>query len=376
MPVVALTATQQLDAPVGVRAESIRWDLLDQSFNKLGSLAVDRQRLIPEIVNDVNSAIRRKVNNWRLLPRALANKDSALFHAGEVNIVSQRVRPSWILGAGGPGYEFPLGVFLWGNDSQYVHTYGNHEDCTLVDQCTILNQPITQSLSYPVGTNIATALNAAAAAAGLTAVSIDSSALVTTAPFTWLAGAVTQLAVMEALCAAGGYYAPYFDNNGTLRCRIAPNLATASPDLTYLMGSRMLPDTIMKSSDLLIAPNRYIVVDNSATTAPLVGLFDVPASAPHSYANRGFYVVSVTNVQGLASQAAANAAAQAVYAQDPSTYSWLSFESTPDPRHDTFNIVGTQLAVGGAITNYREQGWRLPCAPGAKMIHDLRGIYS
>lgn len=374
--VVVPTPAQLLDLNVSMRQETVRFDLLDQQLNFLGSLAVDRISSIPEIVNDVNRSIRRTVSNFRLLARTLADADSPLFFAGEINTLVYRVQPVWILGDGGPGYEFPLGVYLWGSDQSHRSTYGVPEDCTLVDQCSILFQPLSQSVSYPAGTIIATALAEQATALGITSVNIDGNTAALSGPVAWFAGSDTSLAVMESLCAAGGYYAPYFDNDGTLRCRIAPNIATSPPDVTYLMGSRIVRDSILESNDLLNAPNRYIVIDNSATAAPMVGTFDVPASAPHSYANRGFRIVQSTNLQGLTDQAAADAAAQAQYAQGSSTYSWLSFESAPDPRHDTFNIVGVQLDVGGSIVNYREQGWRLPCSPGSKMHHDCRKVYA
>lgn len=344
------------------RQETVRFDLLDATNAKIGTLDIAREQP-PSITNDVNRRIIRTLDNIEISASDLS----------QINTVTERVRPWWILGDGGTGYEFSLGIFLWGDASRTPRSYGTGQHGSLVDQCLILDQPLPQSVSYPAGTNIATALTEQAGLGGIISLSIDATTRTVSAPATWAAGRDTRLKVMQDLCAMAGFLQPYFDNNGVLICRAAPNLATAIPDFSYGRGTgttgRVIDATVVASNDLLTAPNRYEVIDTSATTSPLVGLFDVPASAPHSFANRGFYVVSVIELQGLADQASADAAAAAAYAQDSSTFSWLAFHATPDPRHDTFNVIAFDSV------NYREQSWRLPLSAGADHEHDCRGIY-
>jgi hypothetical protein len=173
---------------------------------------------------------------------------------------------------------------------------------------------------------------------------------------------------MESLCAMAGFLPPYFNNSGILVCRAAPDLVSASPDFSYGANTVVYPGTAVMSDDILTAPNQYLVVGSSAQIE-LVGIFDVPDVAPNSFANTGRYRRKTIDVQGLTTQADANAAAAAAYASDSSTYTWLSFDTPVDPRHDTWDIV----SFDGV--NYRQLGWGIECHSGGTMHHDLRGTY-
>ena len=363
---VPFTADQLLDGDVPIREESVRFDLLDNANNLLGELAVDR-RSEPEIVNDVNRPIRRTLDGITIPPRSLLERDSPRFFADDINPLTMRLRPVWRLQSGD---EYPLGIFLWGDDSSSVRTYGQPRDASLTDQCTILDQDLIRNVGLPVGTVVSDAITAFLTTLAITDYTVEASAVQTTAPIGWAAGRDRGMTVLESLHLLAGFLPPYFGNAGSYVARSAPNLSIAPPDFAYGYGTVMLRDSIVESSDILSAPNIYIVIDGSATDDALVGTFEVPASAPHSFANRGFYVPRTLDVQGLQNQQAADNAAAAAYVKDSSTYSWLSFDTPPDPRHDTFNVV----AVDGV--NYRQQSWRLRCSHGAAMNHDLRGAYS
>jgi hypothetical protein len=361
------TAEQQFAGEVGIRSETVRFELLDRFNSTLGELAVSRDES-PQLSNDIDQSVRRKVDGVFVPPRPLSD-ESAMFYAEDLDTLSMRFRPWWVLGT---GEEYPLGLFLFGDDSSATYSWGQPRSVTGVDQTIILDQPLEQSVGYETGWNITTAISAQAAAAGFGTHQrhVESSDRTLGAPVAWAAGRDTRLRVIEDLCALVAFLPPYFDNNGTLTCRATPDLSNASSDFVYGFGvGAVVPGSIVSSSDILTAPNRYIALDTGATDTAIVGIYDIPDAAPNSYARTGFRRSKVIEIQGLTDLAAAEAAAAAAYATDSSTYTWLQFDSAADPRHDTVDIID----FDGAL--YRQQSWSLELRTGGQMHHDCRGVY-
>lgn len=353
-----MTSVLELDG-VAQRTETYRFDLLDAA-NTVVAQGIDVEADQPASVNnDVNRNIRRTLDGLHLSPSVLADIDT----------LSDRLQPVVTI----DGTEYPVGVFLFGDHRVRRYSWGDEPTSTLVDQCVILDDPISTSVGYDTGTVVTTAIAAQAAAAGIVAVSIDASTATIQAPIAWAIGQHSRLKIIGDLCALAGFLAPYFDNAGTLICRAAPSLATATADFTYGLGTatsgRVIDGTIDVRDDLLSAPNRYLAVATDATAGDISGVFNVPDSAPYSAANRGRTITTVIRAQGLADPAAAAAAAEARYTQDSSTFQWVSFDAVPDPRHDTHDLVG----FDGDL--FREQGWKLRLAPGGPHEHDLRRVY-
>lgn len=362
------TAEQQFAGTVGIRTEGVRFEVLDQDLNLLGTLALDRTA-VPQITNDVNRTIRRQINNLVVQPRPLSDQNTTRYYAEDLSTLGSRLRPVWMLGT---GEEYNLGIFLFGDDSKVLWSRGEPRDCIAVDQMVLLDQDLAVSVGYPTDTVISDALveQADAIGIGTTRRIIEPSGTVLAEPIAWAAGRDTYTRVFEGLCAAAGFLPPYFDNDGLLVCRAAPDLSTATPEFTYGYGTVVINGSAVKSSDILTAPNRYIAVSSSAQDAAIVGVFDVPDAAPHSFANTGRRITRTISLQGLESVAAAYAAAAAEYARDSGTYTWLQFDTPVDPRHDTFNIFAFDSV------NYREQAWSIQCKAGGLMHHDARGTYS
>ncbi len=365
---MSIDSGDQLDGLVPVRSETVRFDLHNASGTKLGMLAVDMTAR-PRITNDTGRSIRRTLEGLRIPPRPLHDQDTTRFYAGEINPITQNVRPQWILQPSGD--EYPLGVFYFADASTSIHTWGEPLDCSLVDRCVDLDQPLETTVGYAAGTLVQVALVAEAILAGITDTSqIESSTVVLGEPIAGAAGRDTRLRVMEQLCAKAGFLPPYFDNSGALVCRSAPILASANADFDYGLDTRVILGSILQSDDSLSSPNRWIALDPAATVTPFVGVFDIPDAAPNSFANTARRRVRVIEIVGLADQAAANAAAQAAYATSGATFTWLSFQTPSDPRHDTFDIID----FDGTL--YREVAWTLELTAGGIHRHDLRGAYN
>lgn len=351
------TTTELLDlAPsIGQRASSFHYDLLDQTGAVIGTINPDASAT-PVVENNVNRAIKRDLRSLVLAPD----------DAAAVNPVADRVRPKMVLQNGD---ELPWGVFLFVDGSEAPQSAGTWFTGALLDQSFILDQPLAQSVGYALGQSISAAISDLFAGAGIVDYFVEPGSWTVAEPIAWPAG-TSRLQVMNDLAAMAGCYSVFFDNAGQGRVEAVPDLATATPAVTYLYGGNIYNGSLLMTDNLLSSPNRYIVIDSSALDAPIVGSYDVPAAAPHSEANRGFVVATVITANGLGTQAAANARAAAAAAQDAADYTWVSFSSAPDPRHDTFDVIDL-LGV-----RYREQRWSTRLEEGAVMAHDLRRVYS
>lgn len=369
-PVLVPTDAQVFSGEWSTATSSVRWDLHDRDGNLLGVLMVDRDVDVT-ITNDATRSIRRTAAGIIIPPRPLLDVDPLHYYAEDVDPLSMQLRPHWIVHDN--GHEFPLGVFIWGDDSEVLWSWGNPRHASFTDLCANLDQPLDHSIGYDVGASVYQALIQQADAEGFGESKriIENTTVVLAEAIGWVPSRDTRLAVMESLCALAGFLPPYIDNSGRLVCRSAPALASTTPTFVYGLGTVVVPGSAVRSSDILTAPNRYVAVGAvSVFGIPYVGIYDIPDDAPNSFRNTGKYRRKTVAMQGIADQVAIDAAAYAAYASDSSTYSWLSFDTPPDPRHDTWDVV----SFDGV--NYRQIGWRLATRPGSTMHHDCRGVYA
>ena len=122
--------------------------------------------------------------------------------------------------------------------------------------------------------------------------------------------------------------------------------------------------TIAENENLLDAPNVHLVVNSGPNDLEIVGRARIDATQPHSVENRGYEVIEVHREQGVSSSDEATRMAKTYAAAHPHDYAELSFQSTPDPRHDTFDLI----EFGDVV--YRERSWTLRLRPGGPHTHD------
>jgi hypothetical protein len=352
------TTTELLDLDgVAARTSTFRLDVVDASLTLIGTLGAGADQPA-SVENNINRTVKRTMSGVRIPPSELA----------AVRPYSDRVRPVMVLEN---GVELPVGVFLFGDLSRTIDTAGTEAEASLVDQTVILDTGIAEPYSVPAGKSLTVAMGEILAASPVAAYDVAQTGQVAGSPLAWPAGA-SRLRVLSDLAATAGFYSPYFDNAGTCRLVAVPDLSAASASIVYAQGGvdtgRVIRGSIVRSDDTLGAPNRYVAVDASGQGGGFVGAYDVPATAPHSAANRGFVISRTVEVQGLATQADATAAAKAAGLQDTS-YEHLQFASPPDPRHDTFDVVEFDGAV------WREQSWTMTLREGEPMKHVLRRVY-
>jgi len=351
---------------IGQRAASFRFALLDKQ-NSLLAPSIDVEAgSAPSISNNINRTVKRSMSNFKLPPSVTA----------DVNTLTMRVQP-WMRFQ--DGTEYPCGVFLFGDAVRQLVLSGSVQladvgeawwtTATMLDQTVTVNQGSRGINFYGPGASIYDAFVQQLDAANIYERYIDVTDAVFSDWVVWKPN-TSRLKVINDLAAMAGFYSLYFDNAGVAQLRKVPAMEAVEPDFVYAAGLNVYADTITESDDLLGAYNDYVVINTGFTGPPIWGEWKVPASAPHSFDERGFYVVKEIDQQGVTSSSQARVAAKAAGQADYSAYRWANFSTAINPLHDTFNIVEWRG------DKWREQGWDFVCREGAPHKHELRRVWS
>lgn len=351
------TDADLFDGRVPRRADTFRFELLDREGTPIGEVYPDLGRN-PRLVNNTSRRITRSLENLQLPASDMA----------QINTLSDRLRVTGILQNGS---TFPLGTLLWADDSKPLRSWGQEHRSTLIDRMFLVDQPTGMTLGWGrgagVGIIVAGILLPVLPADDLDFSAFDAISL--GAPVAWDASA-TRWQVVADIMKMIGFLPPYFDNNDRLVLRATPDPNVTAALLRYDHGDRIWTDSIVETDDSLDAANRFIVTDTSGSKGPITGTFDVGDATPHSKANRGFHVVHVETMQGLASVAQAKAAARSLaISHRASNFRWVEFSSALDFRHDSWdvlNVLGDQVL---------ETSWSMELRSGGEMKHEARAVY-
>lgn len=320
------------------------------------------------------STIKRQLN------MSLGAQDTA-----EINVLQDRILPFMIFPN---GQEYPLGRYVFTQQSNQVFTSGDLSNVVLNDEMYIVDHQITVgvdasnlALTATPGVPAITGLglsqvNRGSAISRVLAVLLedfDIQAEVEASPYVinqaWGAGA-QRGQIIETMALAGDYFSPWFDNNGTMQFIRSFNPALKIPDFDWDQGRQVMRSSILRQSDVFNAPNRFVVISNSSassSTAAVYGVADVSPNAPNSFENRGFYIPSVIDMQVLSTSQAQAVASN--LAQRQTIFETTTLTTAPDPRHDSYNVINWQGNL------WLELAWTLNMTEGAPMNHTLRRAY-
>lgn len=345
-----------LTGNVNQRIDCFRFEVIDAAHNLLGYVHPKRAQHASQIGMDTTRTLFRSMTNFELDPN----------QQDDLNTNQDRIRPVLILQNGA---EFSLGVFLFADATRPRRSWGLELSASLIDERYILDQSVGRNIGLAAGVNVINSAVNIVQEVCMCPMSVVGSGVTLAQPLGWKVSD-RRLQIVEDLCALAGYLPPYFDNHGTLVFRPTPAPPFSALIPPYETDTRIVKDSIIETDELLHAPNRYIAIDQGATDTPRFGVYDIPGSAPNSVANRGFPVVQTLTMQGLLSNSAAVQAAQAFANHDPNQFGQAEFDSTLDPRHDTFDIV-TFLGH-----TYREIAWSIELRSGAPMHHKIRRVFN
>lgn len=358
---------------VGQRQCTFRFDRINAVTGEhLGELHPVRTN--PRLSHDTTRIIKRQLN------LSLAAEDAA-----QINALQDRVLPFMVFP---DGTEYPLGKYVFSHQSDQLFTSGKISSVVLNDEMYIVDRQITTgfdaaSLSLastpgaaPVGTSFANGqVNRGSIISSVLAIllaELGIQAEVEASPFVinqaWAAG-VTRGTIIEAMAVAGDYFSPWFDNNGVMQFIRSFNPATRIPDFDWDAGNQVMRGNILRQSDILDAPNRFVVISNSSAnpTQAVFGQADVPINAPNSFENRGFYIPIVVDMQLLTTEQCQAVAVNLMQRQ--TVFETTTLTTAPDPRHDSYNVIKWQDEL------WLELNWTMVLAEGQAMTHTLRRSY-
>lgn len=352
--------TEQILNLEGVRrrVDSFRFELCDREWTPIGELHPDRDQSVPSIQNDTQQNVKRRLSGLKLLPD----------EAADVNTLTDRLRVYTTLQNAA---EFRLGSFLWGDASRPRRSWGDEGHGELVDLGHVLDQETNQVYGWGRGANILMIMFFLLGRLGFELKELNPFGVeaqrTLPEPKSWDPSA-TWTTIFGDLGAVVGFVpTPWFDRDGRMSFDQAPDPEVDQPTIPpYGDDTRIIADSIVFSDDLHEAPNEFGVFD-SGTDRLRVGRFAVPASAPHSFQNRGFRVAKSENVQGLSSQALADKAARNL-ARSSDAFEWLTFSSTLDPRHDTYDVLEA------FSQRWLETSWAMELRSGGAMTHTMKRV--
>lgn len=338
-----------LEPWVGQRQCTFRFDRVNGVTGEvLGELHPIRGATL---THDTTRTIKRQLN------LVLGVRDSALIDTIVDRILVYMVFPT--------GAEYFLGKYMFTDQSKQVFTSGKIGNFILNDEMFLVDQQITEGVlgdgtsAMLVAQDVLDPLpvNYVMEPSGLSAVG------------SWTTGN-GRGAMLEALAVQGDYFSPWFGNDGLMHWIKSFNPGDGRlPDFDFDAHNKVLRAGITETSDLLTAPNRFVVVSNIPLdpTVTVVGQADVPPNAPHSIANRGFAIPDVQDLQ-VVDIDQANAVAQNL-ANRQTLFERVTLSTPPDPRHDSYNTVRWQGAL------WLELAWSMSLAEGGAMGHLLRKAY-
>lgn len=346
-----------LDAWVGQRTATFRFDNVD-IVTGYRTQIFPRRDTVPILSHDTSRIIKRTLTNLWL--------DAATTTA--LNTISARIEIFMILG----GVTFPLGQYIFNDQTRARYTSGVISSNAAYDNGFIVDQALEHGFPVygldSIGPKLADAL-LREILAGLPINYTIAPTLFQSAG-SWMGGTSRGYAV-EQLSVDGDYLSPWFDNMNVMRFIRSFDPATAIPTFNYDAGNQVMSDPPpIESDNLLGAANRFVVISNGSTasTGPIVGIYDIPASAPHSIANRGFVIPKPIDRQ-VEDVGQAQAIAQNL-GQRQTLFEQVELTTAPDPRHDSYDVLRWQGE------NWLETAWSMPLIEGGKMRHVARKTYS
>jgi hypothetical protein len=332
---------------VGQRSSTFRFERINGvSGEFLGEIHPIRNA---SLSHDTSRVIKRQ------LTLNLGKEDAAA-----INPLVDRIVVSMLLG---DGSVWPLGRYMFTDTSEVIFTSGELANVTLNDEMFLVDQQLT--VGYDGFSKNAAQIYEEVLAGLPVTFTVEQS--ISTMSQSWTIG-TNRGSLLDAVAVTGDYFSPWFGNDGEMHLIRTFNPADQVPQFDWDSGNQVLRDGITQTSNILTAPNRFIVVSNSnVSDLPIVGIADVPVTAPNSFLNRGFYIANVQTLQVTdATQAQAVATG---LANRQTIFETVNLGTAPDPRHDSYDVIFWKGAL------WLELAWSMALIEGGRMSHTLRKGY-
>ncbi len=338
-----------LDESVGVRSGTFKFFHYDGvTGENLGNITPYISN--PTLVHDTSRTVKRS------LSLSLGIQDASV-----INPVRDRI---WVY-MNLQGRDWPLGRYMFTDDLAQVTSKGNLASIQVVDEMFRIDQSISQPY--------ASFLEQVPVAVRKLVDELDIQFDIDSSPYTSAVSSPIgsrRGSILAQLATQGDYQTPWMNNLGKFTMIRTVDAASAVPTIDFDTEDRIFADGITRTTDILDAPNRFIVIGNgaSALNASIVGTYDVPNSAPHSIQNRGFVIPAVVNMQ-VNNPVQAEAAARTI-GLNSNVVERATFSTPPDPRHDSYDVC-----VWAGL-RWLEVRWSMTLVEGGAMSHTLVRAYA
>jgi hypothetical protein len=366
----------------GIRSASFTFTLINASDSLIIKQITPLRDDVPTLSHDTTRVVKRT------LTLTLNVADTAIFDE-----VAHRVIVGMELE---DGRTLPLGTYMAVSMSRMPTSAGDIGSIALTDEMFVISQPISESFAVDVN-NVSSGGSSGPIAGTVsdgitdflnryplftqpkpTPGNVDarrvlqrrvefSNFIITNA---WQTG-TNGTAILEDMAIVGDYFTPWLDHTNAFRMIRTFNPAEVVATFDLDAQRTVVRDAITRTNDLLNTPNRIVVVSNSGSgenrDRPVIGTFDVPASAPHSVQNRGFVVSEVLNVQVSTSTQAFVVARNTALNQRIAER--VELVTPPDPRHDSYDVIRWDGQL------WLETAWSMALSAGGEMSHTLQRIY-
>lgn len=371
------------------RFDSFRFDVVDMRNNPIGTVHPQLDKT-PTVSWDTTRAVHRSLDNFYL-------------DASEANLIDpfrDRIRPWMVMQ---DGTEHSLGVFLYSDSSEPRRSWGYERQGQLLDKTSILDnkRPFAESIptnrivlqwvleilnEFPefadrirIQPGYGDNWEAAVALVTLVTQGPEAAARQLRAPVTWAAESTT-LKIFNDIMQLVTYLPVHCNRNGTLRLVDAPDLASLPGKIDYSVeAGSMYPESIVKSTDQLTAPNMVFVYETSVNSGVMWGVWHAPAAAPYSEANRGYTKAFTKAMSGLDDPHEANLVAKHISEWIVKAGDWVEWQGPANPMHDAYTMLNLFLDVAPdplLDDRWMEVAWKLPCVAGQPMSHKALRVYA
>lgn len=335
----------------GQRVDSFTFEWRSGLTDQFLGYLTPQKDTVPKIDHNTSQSIKRR------LTLNLGVDDTAA-----IDPVTDRILPAMRVG----GTTYPLGRFMFTDETDLASTAGERGTFVLLDEGNIIDQQLENSFTSLL--NVSFAVRDLLDGLPIPGVTIESTPYTAIGSFS---AGQSRVQALDTLTLQGDYF-PYWMGNDTLLHLIRTvDPAAVVPAFDLDAGGAVIRDSIALTSDVLVAPNRFIVISNfgsNAFTQPVVGTYDVPASAPHSIVKRGFVVPRVETLQSDTFEQAEAMARNLGLRQ--TVFERIEVSTSLDPRHDSYDVVHYRGA------NWLELAWSMELVPGGSMRHTMRKAYA
>lgn len=342
------------------RRFSFRYELLDKDLNKIGDLHTIKDG---EIRQDALSNIKRTAT-------------FSMIDTGEIDFLSDRIKPYVRLLVQNQWVEFPQGVFLLSSPKKKDVISKVERSIDAFDGLLILQEDkFADRYRIAAGASYYQAVIDILDSAGITSYNIDNTDKVIPVEKDFEAGK-EKLFVINELLREINYTPIHVDVDGAFTSYAYRSPSVRSVDYTYKDNheSIIFPG-VEEELDLTYIPNTWVVVRSNAEQEPLSSTYvnDNPSSIT-STVNRGRIILDRRELEDIADQQALDAYTQRIAFEASQVYGKVDFETGIMPMHDYADIIELDYSRLGIKEKYSETSWSMPLRIDGRMKHSIRKV--